>query len=139
MAEFLLANAFWTGVAAVSAGGLLFTLMRDGAQTMEHGEAVLWVKREKGVFVDMRSTADFARGHIAQSRNIPADEFQNRASDLDRWKDKPVVLVCDRGMHSRRHLRTLSGLGFKHVRAMKGGMAAWSDAQMPLDIKGKKS
>lgn len=129
---FLLANVFWAGLAAAAAGGLAFTIARDGAKLVEHSDAVLMVKRDKGVFVDLRGAADFARGRIAQARHIPAADIKTRASEIERFREKPVVLVCENGSQSKRRARELADLGFKQVRAMRGGMAAWTDAQLPV-------
>ncbi|MGI9298652.1 MAG: rhodanese-like domain-containing protein [Gammaproteobacteria bacterium] len=132
MAEFLLANIFWACLAATAAAGLAFTIVRDGAKLVDHSDAVLLVRREKGVFVDLRGAADFARGRIAQARHIPADEVKQRAAEIERYREKPVVLVCENGMQSKRRTRELAELGFKKVRALRGGMVAWVDAQLPV-------
>lgn len=132
MTEFLLANLGWTLLAAAAAGGAAFTTVRSGAKLVDHSDAVLLIKRDKGVFVDLRAAADFARGRIAQARHIPGDEIQKRAAEIDRYREKPVVLVCENGMQSRRRARELAALGFKQARVLRGGMAAWTDAQLPV-------
>ena len=135
MVEFALANIIWVVLAAAAAAGLGWTMIRAGAQSIEHAEAVLWVKSGKGIFVDIRGAADFSRGRIAQSRNIPAEDLKNRAAEIDRYREKPVVLICQNGMQSRRRAQELASAGFKNVRAMRGGMAAWLDAQLPVFSK----
>ena len=132
MSEFMLANIPWVALAVFSATGLIWTLIRDGAKLIDHADAVLLIKRDKGIFVDMRTAADFAGGRIAQARNIPAAELKNRAAEIDRYREKPVILVCQNGIQSRRQTRDLSDLGFLHVRAMRGGMSAWMEAQLPV-------
>ena len=134
--EFALENIFWVGLAALSASGLMWTLIRDNAQSVDAADAVLLVKRDKGVFVDIRSAADFAAGNIAQSRNIPAAELPKRTTDLDRYRDKPVILVCQQGNTAKRQVRTLTALGFSQVRVLRGGINGWLDAQLP--VSGKK-
>lgn len=102
MAEFALDNIPWIALAAVAAAGLAWTLIQDGAQSVDHADAVLLVKNGKGVFVDIRSAADFARGRIAQARHIPAEDLKKRAAEIDRYREKPVVLVCQNGMQSKK-------------------------------------
>ncbi|MBE8159034.1 MAG: rhodanese-like domain-containing protein, partial [Betaproteobacteria bacterium] len=46
-----------------------------------------------------------------------------------------VVLVCQNGMQSRRRAQELAAAGFREVRAMRGGMSAWLDAQLPVFSK----
>ena len=132
MIDFLQAHIHWLLLAAAAAGGLIWTLLRDSAQSIDHAESILWIKQDKGVFVDLRSAADFGRGRIAHSRNIPFAELKERAAEIDRYREKPVVLVCANGTESRRSVRLLTEIGFGKVRAMRGGMGAWLEAQMPV-------
>ena len=132
MVEFLLAHWFWAGLAAFSAAGTAWTVARAGAQVIDQADAVLWVKNGRGVYVDIRSPAEFANGRIADARNIPAAELARRAAEIDRYREKPVVVVCDNGMQSRKRARELADLGFTQARALRGGMAAWLDAQLPV-------
>lgn len=132
MIDFLQAYIHWVVLAAAATGGLGWTLLRDSAQSIDHAESILWIKQDKGVFVDLRSAADFGRGRIPHSRNIPVAELKKRAAEIDRYREKPVVLVCANGAESRRNVRLLTEVGFSKVRAMRGGMGAWREAQMPV-------
>ena len=127
-----MANLGWALLAALAAGGVIATTLRDGAKLVDHSDAVVLVKGGKGVFVDLRGAADFARGRIAQSRHIPGDEIQKRAAELDKYREKPIVLICENGLQSRRRARELAALDFKQVRVLRGGMLAWTDAQLPV-------
>ncbi|MGU9952060.1 MAG: rhodanese-like domain-containing protein [Gammaproteobacteria bacterium WSBS_2016_MAG_OTU1] len=132
MIEFALANLPWVLLAVASSAGLTWILLRDNAQMIDQNEAVLLIKKGKGVYIDMRSSTDFASGRIAESRNIPATELKNRVGEIDRYREKPVVLVCQNGTQSRRQARQLSDMGFRQVRALRGGMGAWIEAQLPV-------
>ena len=132
MTEFLLANILWASLAAIAAVGLVWTIIRDGAKLIDHDAAILLIKSDGGVFVDLRTAAAFTAGRIAHARHIPAAELKKRAAEIERYREKPVVLVCDNGMQSRRSLRELVALGFAQARALRGGMVAWTDAQLPV-------
>ncbi len=66
-----------------------------------------------GVVVDVRSTGEFAAGSRPGSVNIPLDELEKRAGELD--KEKPVILCCASGARSGAALHILKRLGFKNV------------------------
>ncbi|MDM5147341.1 rhodanese-like domain-containing protein [Candidatus Persebacteraceae bacterium Df01] len=135
---FAMENLPWVVMASLASSGLAWTFARDNAQTVDTGEAVLLVNREKGVVVDLRSAADFAKGKISQSRNIPAVELKKRTADIERYRERPVILVCQQGPVARRHVRDLTAQGFSHVKALQGGMDAWLRAQLPVLGKNKE-
>ena len=137
MADFLLANWFWLALAAASAGGLSWSFVRGAAVALEPGLAVQVVEREGGVFLDIRSAEEFARGHIVRAVNLPVDDIAKRAREISRHKEKPVVVVCQNGMRSRQTVRKLAELGFQRPAALSGGMAAWRDAQLPTATRKK--
>ena len=137
MTDFLLANWHWLALALLSGGGLAWSFARTAAVTLEPGLAVQIVEREGGVFVDIRSGAEFARGHIARSVNVPVDEIPQRAKEINRYKEKPVITVCQNGMRSKQAVRKLVELGFTKPAALSGGMSAWREAHLPLSAKKK--
>lgn len=137
MTDFLLANWFWLALAMASAGGLSWSFARGAAASLEPGLAVQTVEREGGVFLDIRSAEEFARGHIVRAVNLPADDIAKRAKEINRHKEKPVVVVCQNGMRARQTVRKLGELGFQRPVILSGGMTAWRDAQLPLATRKK--
>lgn len=75
--------------------------------------------------VDVRSAAEFAAGHVAGSRNIPLDEIERRAGELDR--KHCVVLCCASGARSGIALGKLRRRGFPQV--VNGG--SWRNFRVP--------
>ena len=130
--EFLLENVFWVGLACVSLAGISWTLRRDSVSSIDPSEAVLWLKKGKGIVVDVRAAAEYARGRIPLSRNIPSEELGGRMGELEKFRERPVLLVCATGTASGKSARELAAKGFAQVRAMRGGMGAWVQAQMPI-------
>ena len=90
------------------------------------------MNKEDGVVVDLRTGKEFAGGHIVGAINIPSSEFANRMSELDQYKDSPVILVCKMGQHSSGSSKTLKEAGFSNVKRMTGGMAEWTGANLPV-------
>ncbi len=108
-----------------------------GMMNVEAGDAVKLINND-GVVIDIRSSEAFARGHIVNARNIPADELASKLEQLEPLKSKPLIAVCDSGMTSSRTVNTLRGAGFESVYNLKGGMNAWSQAGLPV-VTGKKT
>ena len=71
------------------------------------------LKREGAQLVDVRSPGEFAGGHAPGSVNIPLQELDARAKELD--PDRWVVVACASGPRSAMSRRKLLGLGFKRV------------------------
>ena len=70
--------------------------------------------RLKGaVFVDVRSTTEFASGNAPGSINIPLPELGSRLADLP--KDRDVVLCCASGSRSGIAKMMLRAKGFAKV------------------------
>jgi rhodanese-related sulfurtransferase len=91
-----------------------------------------------GVVLDLRSNESFARGHIVNARNVPYDELEAHKSKLEKFKNKPIVAVCDAGITSNRAVAALRESGFASAYGLKGGMTAWGQAGMPV-VTAKKT
>ena len=64
-------------------------------------------------------------GHIDGARQIPLGELGGRLSEIESWKDKPVVVASRDGAGGRDACRTLTAAGFQQVMNLEGGMVAW--------------
>ena len=90
------------------------------------------------VVIDIRSSEAFAKGHIVSARSVPFDEIRGHMDKLARFKSKPVIAVCDSGITSNKAVNWLRNAGFENVYGLKGGMAAWGQAGLPV-VTGKKT
>jgi rhodanese-related sulfurtransferase len=109
----------------------------SGLINIEAGDAVKLINND-AVVIDIRGADAFGRGHIVNARNIPADEMESKLPSLDQFKNKPIVAVCDAGVSSTRVVNSLRQKGFESVYGLKGGMAGWSQAGLPV-VTGKKT
>jgi rhodanese-related sulfurtransferase len=71
------------------------------------------LKREGAQLVDVRSVGEYAGGHVPGTLNIPLQDIDARASELDpaRW----VIVACASGTRSAFAARKLKALGFQKV------------------------
>ena len=82
--------------------------------------------------IDVRPYPDFAIGHIRGAQLMPLDEIPRRLDEIDRAR--PVVLVCRTGKRSAQARETLDAAGFDQASELAGGILAWQQAGLPLDI-----
>jgi len=96
-------------------------------------DAVKLANDKQGLFLDVRSPEHFKAGNIPQSRNVPAADIAHKLNSLP--KDKPIIVVCERGRTAVGVVGTLKGHGYEDVYLLQGGLAAWIEAGMPLAKK----
>jgi rhodanese-related sulfurtransferase len=117
-----------------------FTELRRKASGLVNIEAIEAVKliNNDAVVIDLRSGDAFSKGHIVNARNIPSDELEAKMSNLEAMKSKSIVAVCDAGVSSTKAVTALRTAGFESAFGLKGGMAGWGQAGLPV-VTGKKT
>lgn len=133
--EFFKENILLIGLAIGSGVALLFPLLNRsvaGSTLLTVTEAVMLMSRKQVVVVDVREPDDFKQGHLQGARNIPLSQLATRIAELEKFKDKPVLLVCERGNRTRAAVKVLREKQFSALHQLKGGMQAWIEAKMPL-------
>jgi len=119
---------------------VVFTELRRKASGLVNVEAIEAVKliNNDAVVIDLRSVDAFSKGHIVNARNIPSDELEAKMSNLEAMKSKSIVAVCDAGVSSTKAVAALRTAGFESAYGLKGGMAGWGQAGLPV-VTGKKT
>lgn len=107
-------------------------LFRPG-QEVGPTEAVQLMNRRDAVVLDVRDATEYKSGHITNARNVPEKELEARAKELEKVKAKPIIVCCPRGNRSANVAGRLRKLGFNEVVSLRGGLAAWQQANMPLE------
>lgn len=82
------------------------------------------------VLVDVRDHGEWQAGHVRGARHVPLRELSARIDRLPR--DRPLVVACRSGGRSAHAVRILGGAGLE-ARNLRGGLAAWSRAGLPLE------
>jgi rhodanese-related sulfurtransferase len=80
--------------------------------------------------VDVRTPAEFARGHVRGARNVPVMALPSRLDSLSLERGRPVVAVCLTAHRSVPAVRLLHQRGFDAVQ-LTGGMMAWRAEKLP--------
>jgi rhodanese-related sulfurtransferase len=130
-------NMLLFGVAIVSGGMLVWPLFGRlvGGSSPQVGafEAVNLINRRDAVIIDLRETAEFAAGHVPNSRHIPLAELQGRLAELEKFKKRPVLINCAPGAAATKACVALKQAGFTDVFALRGGMGGWVEASLPVE------
>ncbi|MDP6190202.1 MAG: rhodanese-like domain-containing protein [Gammaproteobacteria bacterium] len=87
---------------------------------------------DDALMLDIRSAADYKTGRILNAKNIPFAELSKRTSDLQQYRDKPIVLICKTGQTAASAANVLRKEGYAKVYRMTGGMLEWSNQGLPL-------
>ena len=128
-------NNWFLFVAAVVSGGLLaWPLLSRGAAMggISPAEAVNLINRERGVLIDVSEPAEYLVGHAGGSKNVPFGTLET-ATDLPKNKTVPLLLMCPTGARARRGVAILRTRGYDKAAAVAGGIAAWREANLPME------
>jgi rhodanese-related sulfurtransferase len=127
----------WIGIAFFSGAMLLWPLVtgRSAGPGVSPMQATLMINREDATVIDVREAAEFAAGHIPNSRHIPLAKLDERVGELARLKDKAIIVNCASGSRAGGACATLRKHGFTKVVRLAGGLSAWDQAGLPVTKK----
>lgn len=130
-------NYLWAISALISGVALLVMTLRTktSGPRLTPAQATQLINREDAQVIDVREQPEWAKGRIAGSRHIPVGQLDQRIGDLEKFKERPLIVVCASGMRSASACSTLRKAGFERVFALDGGIGAWEQAGLPLTKK----
>jgi rhodanese-related sulfurtransferase len=135
--QFILDNWILFLAAFASGAGLLWQTFGPGAAgagTISTAEAVRLINREKAVLIDVREAAEFAAGHAAGARSVPLSAIGAAAvKGLPTNKTLPLVVLCASGTRAGKAAALLRQQGYQNVQPLAGGIAAWREANLPVE------
>ena len=129
-------NLFLVIVCVVSGAMLLFPLVQrlmTGAKDITVQQAVQLINRRDAVVLDVRDAAEYAAGHIPNARHIPAGDVEKRLKELEKLKNRPIVVSCRGGNRAAQVSALLKKHGFQEVFPLRGGIPGWQQAAMPIE------
>ncbi len=111
---------------------LLFTEMRKGGRAVSTQDVIRLVNQEDAIVIDVREKTDYNKGHVVGAINIPYAKLKDRVSELNKHKDKPIIIVDAMGQHAGSAGKTLKESGITNVVKLKGGIGSWQADSLPL-------
>jgi len=113
------------GLLAVVIAFLLFKPANTGGGIRKVDSAGLIAAQQKGAqVVDVRTSGEFALGHIRGAINVPVDQLRATAASWDR--NASYVVYCASGARSAQAQQIMQSMGFKNVADLTGGVASWT-------------
>lgn len=104
------------------------------AKALSPQAAVNLINHQDAVVIDIRDAESFRKNHIIDAIRTSEEDFQKQR--MDKYKEKPLILVCARGLQSAQLAAKLREQGFSQPLVLAGGMNAWQAADLPV-VKGK--
>ncbi|SET86171.1 rhodanese-like domain-containing protein [Thalassotalea agarivorans] len=99
-------------------------------------ELTFAVNKEDAVVVDIRSENEFNKGRIIDAKHLGTDKAnKNEFASLEKFKDRPIIVVCNAGISAQKVAAQLFKAGFTKAGLLKGGMNAWLNASLPVTKK----
>lgn len=93
------------------------------------------------LLIDIREAREFEQGHLPGAIHISRGllEFEilpaiARRGDITNPEDCDIVLYCGTGGRSALAARSLDAMGFTNVKSMDGGIVAWAEAKLPINL-----
>lgn len=121
---------------------IVFLLLRSFAGAMVPGinqlkvhEAIRLMNDQDAFPLDVRLEKEFKGGHIANACHIPLGALDTRVREIEKHKEKPVLVHCQSGNRSMEAAKILKKHGFTDIYNLSGGLSAWSGANLPLTKK----
>ena len=132
--SFLLDHYILTSAFIVLLGMLIYNELRGrvlGYKDTSVNDVVKLINNEDALVIDVREEGLYESGHIVNALNIPVALMDSKLAELEKHRDKPIIVVCRTGQVSARGCVELSRKGFKNLHKLKGGMLSWLDSNMP--------
>lgn len=84
--------------------------------------------------IDVRSTGEFAAGHIKGALNVPVNQLRSALPALKLDPNRPVIAICATAHRSPPAVRVLRHAGYD-AKQLQSGMLAWQRAKLPITKK----
>ncbi len=85
------------------------------------------------LILDVRTSEEYATGHIPGAVNIPHRELHDRISELMSYQNEEIVVHCWSGPRAGIAQSILSQAGFMQIRQLEGHMQQWKAGGYPIE------
>ena len=135
--QFLQDNWMLVALALISGAMLVWSFVGGSLSGVEQADTLKATRlfNDDALVLDVREDKEYAAGHIPKAKHIPLGQLQSRLNELDKHKNKPVLVTCRSGNRSAHACRILKKAGFESVYNQAGGIIAWERANLPVTKK----
>jgi len=140
--QFIISNILPISIALLSGAMLVWSVFGNrvrGIKEVDCAAALQLINHKNALVLDVREEGEYKLGHILNSTLVPLGKLDERAGELEKHKEQPIVVVCRTSNRSTSACRWLGKHGFAQVYILAGGITAWQKANLPLEkSNGKK-
>ena len=119
--------------------GLIVTSMKmklSNVKQVSHHQAIQLMNDGDAIVFDVRSRDNYKKGHIVKAIHVNMSEIKNdEIQRLGKYKERPVITVCDMGMQAEQAATLMHKQGFQQMYSLKGGMNEWQSSHLPTTRK----
>jgi len=108
----------WTLV--LIAGGVIATLFGVRQVGLVRPKTARLLLRQRALVVDVRTDAEYRRGHLPGSINLPLGELREAIAKRAPKKDRVLLVYCASGSRSGAGRRVLREMGYHQVFNLGG-------------------
>lgn len=94
-------------------------------------EVIQMINHKNALVIDTRLLEKYRQGHIIGAISIPSSILRETPIKLEKYKEKPIIIICDTGVESIKLAATFYQRGYD-TYALSGGLAAWKKCDLPL-------
>ena len=127
-----LLSAAWVAIITL----IIFTTIKiqlSPIKKISTQELTFLMNKEEGIVVDTRSEKDFKSGHILDAKHLNSEKANNSDfASLEKYKDKPIIVVCAAGLTAVKVADSLYKAGFTKTSLLKGGVNSWVSGGLPV-------
>jgi rhodanese-related sulfurtransferase len=134
--QFISNNIIPISIAFFSGAMLLWSLFGNrfrGIKEVDTTAALQLINHKNAVVLDVREQSEYDSGHVLNSKLIPLGKLKERLGELEKQKNKPIVVVCRSGNRSATACVLLGKQGFDQAYNLAGGVLAWQKNNLPLE------
>ena len=96
------------------------------------------VSEPNAQILDVRTDVEFKKAHIANAVNISYSSANFDAMATQLYPDIPTFIYADTEAEAVAAAQKLNSFNFKDLFVLKGGIAAWQSANLPLEAEQPK-
>ena len=130
--KFIIDHILLIAIVVLSGGALLWPALTARGKRLSPLEVTQLINRGKTTIVDVREPGEFATGRLQDAKNIPLKELGKRLTELEKSKNRTIIVVCQKGTRAAVAAAMLNRAGFADVVCLDGGVAEWNKQGLPL-------
>lgn len=115
---------------------LIWSEGQKAGKSVSPAIATQLINKEDALLLDIRTKKEWDTGHIANAKHIPVADIDRRISELEKYKARPVIVVCNLGQVAGSVSKRLKAAGFENVTRLQGGITEWKGQNLPIVKKG---